>query len=148
VIGIIVAGPGPTKDDFIKNCYLDYRLQRSVLAVLDTSYAGGEGVREALDKAQDVIQEYRLIEEKRLVRKLFDEIVPMELASDDLSNALMELLHSNKDVIAVVHKRIKHKVADMYKAKADKVIEVTKGNRDTLLKYTVDYYLREGKQER
>jgi hypothetical protein len=36
----------------------------------------------------------------------------------------------------------------MYKAKADKVIEVTKGNRDTLLKYTVDYYLREGKQER
>jgi peptide chain release factor subunit 1 len=74
VIGIIVAGPGPTKDDFIKNGYLDYRLQRSVLAVLDTSYAGSEGVREALDKAQDVLQEYRLIEEKRLVRKLFDEI--------------------------------------------------------------------------
>jgi peptide chain release factor subunit 1 len=116
--------------------------------VLDASYAGSEGVREALDKAQDVIQEYRLIEEKRLVRKLFDEIGPMELASDDLSNALMELLHSNKDVIVIVHKRIKHKVADMYKAKADKVIEVTKGNRDTLLKYIVDYYLRERKQER
>ncbi len=74
VIGIIVAGPGPTKDEFIKNDYLDYRLQKSVLAVLDTSYAGSEGVREALDKAQDVLQEYRLIEEKRLVRRLFDEI--------------------------------------------------------------------------
>ncbi len=74
VIGIIVAGPGPTKDEFIKNGYLDYRLQKSVLAVLDTSYAGSEGIREALDKAQDVLQEYRLIEEKRLVRRLFDEI--------------------------------------------------------------------------
>ena len=74
VIGIIVAGPGPTKDEFIKNGYLDYRLQKGVLAVLDTSYAGIEGVREALDKAQDVLQEYRLIEEKRLVRRLFDEI--------------------------------------------------------------------------
>ncbi len=74
VIGIIVAGPGPTKDEFIKNGYLDYRLQKSVLAVLDTSYAGSEGVREALDKAQDVLQEYRLIEEKRLIRRLFDEI--------------------------------------------------------------------------
>ena len=75
---------------------------------------------------------------------LFDEIGPMELASEDLSNTLIELLHSNKDVIAVVHKRIKHKVADMYKAKADKIIEVTKGNRDALLKYIIDYYLMEG----
>ncbi len=74
IAGIIVAGPGPTKDDFLKNGYLDYRLQKSVIAVIDTSYAGGEGVREALDKAQDVLQEYRLMEEKRLVRRLFEEI--------------------------------------------------------------------------
>lgn len=72
--GIIVAGPGPTKDDFLKNGYLDYRLQKSVIAVLDTSYAGSEGVREALEKAQDVLQEYRLMEEKRLIRRLFEEI--------------------------------------------------------------------------
>ncbi len=74
IAGIIVAGPGPTKDDFLKNGYLDYRLQKSVIAVIDTSYAGSEGVREALDKAQDVLQEYRLMEEKRLVRRLFEEI--------------------------------------------------------------------------
>jgi peptide chain release factor subunit 1 len=74
ITGIIVAGPGPTKDDFLKNGYLDYRLQKSVIAVIDTSYAGSEGVREALDKAQDVLQEYRLMEEKRLVRRLFEEI--------------------------------------------------------------------------
>ena len=74
VQGIIVAGPGPTKDGFLKEGYLDYRLQNNVMKVIDTGYAGREGVREALDKAQDVLQEYRLIEEKQLVDKLFAEV--------------------------------------------------------------------------
>lgn len=72
--GLIVAGPGPTKDDFLKNGYLDYRLQNNVLAVLDTSYAGSEGVREAVNKAEDVLQEYRLIEEKKLVQNLLAQL--------------------------------------------------------------------------
>lgn len=74
VEGLIVAGPGPTKDDFLKNGYLDYRLQNNVLAVLDISYSGREGVREAVDKAQDILQEYRLIEERKLVQKLLAEV--------------------------------------------------------------------------
>jgi len=74
VEGLIVAGPGPTKDDFLKNGYLDYRLQNNVLAVIDTSYAGSEGVREAVDKAQDILQEYRLVEERKLVQRLLAEV--------------------------------------------------------------------------
>lgn len=74
VKGLIVAGPGPTKDDFLKNGYLDYRLQNNVLDVLDTGYAGGEGVREAVEKAQDVLREYRLVEEKKLVQKMLTEV--------------------------------------------------------------------------
>jgi len=65
---LIVSGPGPTKDEFLKNDYLDYRLQNKVLAVFDSSYAGSEGIREAVEKAQNVLQEYRLIEEKKLVQ--------------------------------------------------------------------------------
>ncbi len=74
---------------------------------------------------------------------VFDEIGPMELASEDLSKALIELLYSSKDIITAVHKRMKHKVVDMYKARADKVIEVTKENRDMLLKHIIDHYLNE-----
>ena len=74
VKGLIVAGPGPTKDDFLKNGYLDYRLQNNVLDVLDTGYAGGEGVREAVEKAQNILREYRLVEEKKLVQKLLTEV--------------------------------------------------------------------------
>ena len=72
--GLIVSGPGPTKEDFLKENYLEYRLQDKVLATLDTSYSGSEGIREAFMKAQDVLSDFRLAEEKKLVERLFREI--------------------------------------------------------------------------
>ncbi|HEU4984611.1 MAG TPA: peptide chain release factor aRF-1, partial [Nitrososphaera sp.] len=63
VKGIIVGGPGPTKENFLKEEYLDYRLQNNVLATLDTSYSGDEGVREIIDKAQKdgILTEFRVM---------------------------------------------------------------------------------------
>lgn len=76
VRGIIVGGPGPTKENFLKEEYLDYRLQKSVIAVLDSSYSGDEGVREVIEKAQKdgILQEYRVMEEKQLVKKFMSEV--------------------------------------------------------------------------
>src|SRR5574338_1572900 len=74
VKGLIVSGPGPTKEDFLKSNYLEYRLANMVIATLDTSYSGSEGIRESFIKAQDVLSDFRLSEEKKLVEKLFREI--------------------------------------------------------------------------
>jgi len=76
VKGIIVGGPGPTKENFLKEEYLDYRLQNSIIATLDTGYSGEEGVREVLDKArkEGVLQEFRLMEEKQIMDKFMTEI--------------------------------------------------------------------------
>jgi peptide chain release factor subunit 1 len=74
VKGLIVSGPGPTKEDFLKANYLEYRLQNMIIATLDTSYSGSEGIREAFMKAQDVLSDFRLAEEKKLVERLFREI--------------------------------------------------------------------------
>ena len=74
--GSIVGGPGPTKENFLREEYLDYRLQKSVIATLDTSYSGEEGVRELIEKAQKegILQEYRVMEEKQLIRKFMAEV--------------------------------------------------------------------------
>ena len=72
--GLIVSGPGPTKENFIKEEYLEYRLQNMIIATLDTSYAGSEGVRESFARAQEVLADYRMVEEKKLVEKLFNDI--------------------------------------------------------------------------
>jgi len=59
VEGLIVGGSGPTKDYFLKGEYLDYRLQNNILTVVDTSYAGREGIREAVEKAENILQDLR-----------------------------------------------------------------------------------------
>ena len=72
--GLVVSGPGPTKEDFVKGGYLEYRLQNMIVATLDTSYAGAEGVREAFKKAGDALSGFRMVEERRLVDRLFSEV--------------------------------------------------------------------------
>ena len=76
VKGSIVGGPGPTKENFLKEEYLDYRLQNSIISTLDTSYSGEEGVRELIEKAQKegILQEFRVMEEKLLIKKFMSEV--------------------------------------------------------------------------
>jgi len=76
VKGLIVGGPGPTKDNFLKEEYLDYRLHNNVLVTLDTSYSGDEGVREIIDKAQKdgILAEFRVMEEKQMIKKFMSEV--------------------------------------------------------------------------
>ena len=72
--GLIISGPGPTKEDFVNGGYLEYRLQDMVIATIDCSYSGSEGIREAFVKAADVLSDFRMVEEKQLIEKLFKHI--------------------------------------------------------------------------
>ena len=76
VKGLVIGGPGPTKDTFIREEYLDYRLQNNIISILDTSYTGGEGIREIIDKVneQGIMSEFRSMEEKKLVKKFMGEV--------------------------------------------------------------------------
>lgn len=102
VAGIIVGGPGPTKDEFIKGGYLHYQLQRSILAVIDTSYAGREGVRELVERASEILQDVRLVEEKKLVQFFLGEINKQGgLAIYGLPRVIDSLQRGNVDVVLV-----------------------------------------------
>ena len=72
--GLIISGPGPTKDSFLKSDYLDYRLREKILAEVDGAYSGAEGVREAIEKSSDVLKDMRVIEEKKLIQRFLSEI--------------------------------------------------------------------------
>ena len=72
--GLIISGPGPTKEEFVNDNYLEYRLQNMIISTIDASYAGSEGIREAFDKSSDILSKFRLVEEKQIVEKLFKQI--------------------------------------------------------------------------
>ena len=72
--GLIISGPGPTKEEFINNNYLEYRLQDMILSTIDASYSGSEGIREAFAKSGEILSDYRMVEEKKMVEELFKHI--------------------------------------------------------------------------
>jgi len=72
--GLIISGPGPTKEEFVNNNYLEYRLQNMIISTIDASYSGSEGIREAFDKSAEILSNFRMVEEKQIIEKLFEKI--------------------------------------------------------------------------
>jgi peptide chain release factor subunit 1 len=102
VTGLLVGGPGPTKDEFLKGGYLHYELQKKIIAVLDLGYSGREGVRELVDKGADVLKDVRLVEEKRLVQKFLAEVnKQMGLAVYGLPRVMDALRKASAEVVLV-----------------------------------------------
>ena len=102
VTGLLVGGPGPTKDEFLKGGYLHYELQKKVIAVLDLGYSGREGVRELVDKGADVLKDVRLVEEKRLVQKFLAEVNKLAgLAVYGLPRVIDALQKASAEVVLV-----------------------------------------------
>lgn len=74
ISGLIVAGPGPTKDEFLRSELLHYQLRDMIRATVDTAYSGAEGVRETLQKAEEVVEDMRIMEERKLIQRFLREI--------------------------------------------------------------------------
>ena len=93
--GLIISGPGPTKEDFINGDYLEYRLQEMIIDTIDSSYSGSEGIREAFAKAGDILSGFRMVEEKQIVEKLFQHINSHSGLGTYGLNEIIELLKKN-----------------------------------------------------
>jgi len=72
--GLIIGGPGPTKYDFMEGDYLNYMLKEKILATIDTSYVGEQGVEEIVSKSGEILRGVRYMEEKKIVQKFLYEI--------------------------------------------------------------------------
>jgi peptide chain release factor subunit 1 len=72
--GIIIGGPGPTKEDFSKGEYLQYTLKNKILGVLDTAYSSEEGLDEVVQKATEILKEVRYVEEKNIMQAFLYEL--------------------------------------------------------------------------
>lgn len=72
--GILIGGPGPTKEFFNKEGYLNHELQKKVIDTFDTGYTDDQGLRELIEKARESLRDIDLMREKRLIQRLLDEI--------------------------------------------------------------------------
>jgi len=72
--GLLIGGPGYTKDYFVSQGYFHHELQKKVLETFDTGYTNENGLRELVEKAKDLLQGLDLMREKSLVQRLMEEI--------------------------------------------------------------------------
>ncbi|MDL2270946.1 peptide chain release factor aRF-1 [Methanobrevibacter sp. OttesenSCG-928-I08] len=73
--GIVIGGPGHTKEEFVNGDYLNYELKNKIITTVDTSYTGEFGIREVIDKSSDVLDELDVIKEKQIVQKFLKELI-------------------------------------------------------------------------
>jgi len=73
--GVIVGGPGITKNRFLEKEALDYRLKEKIIGVLDTSYTDESGIREMIQKSEELLRDTALMKERGLMNRFLEEIV-------------------------------------------------------------------------
>ncbi len=70
--GILVGGPGPTKEEFLKEGNLATAIQEKILGVKDIGYADEHGLELLVEGSQDILAEQEIIREKKLLEKFFN----------------------------------------------------------------------------
>jgi len=70
--GILVGGPGPTKEDFLKEGNLVTKLKEKVIAVKDIGYADEHGLELLVETSQEELGSQEIIKEKQILEKFFN----------------------------------------------------------------------------
>lgn len=106
--GVIIGGPGYTKEEFVKGDYLHHEIKNKIITTVDTSYTGEFGIREVIDKSMEVLTEMDIMREKKLMQRFLRELVSEDgLASygeseirKNLEMGAVELLLLSEDLKA------------------------------------------------
>jgi len=72
--GVLIGGPGGTKDFFVKEEYLHHELRKKIINTYDTGYTDEYGLKELVEKAKESLTELDLMREKQLMQRLLEEI--------------------------------------------------------------------------
>ncbi len=72
--GILVGGPGRTKDDFVEGSYLHHELEKKIIEHFNTGYTDEYGLKELVNTAEDTLSELDVMKEKKLMNRLMEEI--------------------------------------------------------------------------
>jgi len=70
--GIVVSGPGLTKNDFVDRGYLHHELMKKVVGIVDTGYAGVQGLKEALNGSEELFTDLALVSQRKSVRAFLE----------------------------------------------------------------------------
>jgi len=67
--GILIGGPGPTKETFLSGNYLNQQLKNKVIGVRDLGYTGEFGLNELVERGKDLLAKEAITKEKEMIER-------------------------------------------------------------------------------
>ena len=114
--GIIVGGPIPTKDEFLDNEYMTTQLREKVIGRIDQGDTSVSGLKELVQKAQDILASQEIIHEKKVLERFFETLGEKpDLARYKLEEVKKALGFGAVDVLLVSKAYDKEVVRDLKK---------------------------------
>jgi len=108
--GIILGGPMPTKDDFLKEGNLVTSLKDKIIGMKDLGYADEHGIRLLVDASQDLLAKQEIIHEKKLLEKFFELLGKSpELISYKIRDVKKALQYGAVEIL-ILSKKLKTKI--------------------------------------
>jgi len=125
VKGVIVGGPGPAKEDFVKMSPFNYQIK--VLGVVDTGYTDEYGVREVMAKSTDILSEQQAVQERVIIERFIKEVVAGGLATYG-ENEVRAALESKQASRLLISEGVTYKRAKLMDTTTGEALYVTSKN--------------------
>ncbi len=98
--GLIVGGPGPSKENFVKEKQLNYQVK--VLGIFDTGYTDEHmGISELLQKSKELLVEQSAVHERAVMEKFLNEVSRNGLATYGYENVRKAMLSNNVTLLII-----------------------------------------------
>lgn len=72
--GIVLGGPGPSKEDFWRGEYLPTDIKNKILGIQSVSYTDEAGLHELVERSKELLAEASVTREKELLQRFFNEL--------------------------------------------------------------------------
>ncbi len=104
--GLIIGGPGPVKEKFAEGEFIDHELNKKLLGVVDTSDVGEVGLREALNRSEELLSDASVMAEKKILTRFFSElgkdsglvVYGIKETIEALGNGVVQILLLTEDI--------------------------------------------------
>lgn len=119
--GIIIGGPGHTKNEFADGNYITDQLKRKIIGMKDLSYTGEFGLQELLDKSDDILSEEDVIEEKKIMQKFFNLLATKQNMTNYGEKEVMNDIKMGVAETILISEEVPDKIIDEFEKEAEKM---------------------------
>jgi len=105
--GIIIGGPGTTKNNFVDGSYMNEEIKKKIIGLKDITYTNAYGLRELVDKSEDLLSEDEVMTEKKVILRFLETLArDTNMVAYGLENVKNALAMGAVDTLIIVDESI------------------------------------------